>query len=285
MKERIPWWIKIPAKIVLSRLPIKYDTWQKVGLFRHGYMDSVDYVINIFNDHIRRAGIADNINDCVILEIGPGDSLATALVASCHGARTILLDTGPYARSDIKIYQDFASELPKYGLMPPALDSAKTINDVLEACKAVYLTEGLESFKSIDTGSVDFIFSQAVLEHIRRAEFREMMNECYRIMSENGIASHRIDLKDHLGGSLNNLRFSQTTWESDFFAKSGFYTNRIRYSEMLDIFISAGFQAEICNIRKWDKLPLKRNALAKPFSRLDDKELLISGFDVLLYKK
>lgn len=97
-------------------------------------------------------------------------------------------------------------------------------------------------------GSIDFIWSQAVLEHIRKSEFLDTMLELHRILRPNGVCSHVVDLKDHLGGALNNLRFSEKLWESNFMASSGFYTNRIRYSEMLDIFHQAGFSVEVVNV-------------------------------------
>jgi len=49
----------------------------------------------------------------------------------------------------------------------------------------------------------------------------DTMNEYCRVLSSDGIASHRIDLKDHLGGSLNNLCFSVRVWESDFSFNQG----------------------------------------------------------------
>jgi len=46
------------------------------------------------------------------------------------------------------------------------------------------------------------------------------------------MCSHRVDLRDHFGSALNNLRFSDKKWELDWIANSGFYTNRIRLQEM-----------------------------------------------------
>ena len=57
--------------------------------------------------------------------------------------------------------------------------------------------------------------------------------------------SHQIDLRDHLGGGLNNLRFSDSLWESNFFVKSGFYTNRISFDKMISIFENISFKYEI----------------------------------------
>ena len=52
MKALIPWWFKVFAKIILSRVPIGYGFWQSLGLFRHGDMDQASYALNVFNEHV-----------------------------------------------------------------------------------------------------------------------------------------------------------------------------------------------------------------------------------------
>ena len=218
----------------------------------------------------------------VILEIGPGDSVATAIVAACYGARAILIDAGPFAKTDLASCRDFVELLEFKGLNAPDISAAVTLNEVVSACDAQYLTQGLESFASIEAGTVDLIFSQAVLEHVRKYEFLDTMRECFRVLTPEGIASHRIDLKDHLGGGANNLRFSSKYWESDWMSSSGFYTNRIRFREMVSEFEKAGFDIKILNTNDWDKAPIARKNLAEEFSEIDEEDLLISGFDVIL---
>jgi ubiquinone/menaquinone biosynthesis C-methylase UbiE len=105
---------------------------------------------------------------------------------------------------------------------------------MLEDCHAEYLTNGLESIRSIPSAMVDFVFSQAVLEHVRRDEFAPMLAETFRVLREDGYSSHEIDIKDHLGQSLHSLRFPESIWESSWFASSGFYTNRLRHSEIVE---------------------------------------------------
>jgi predicted SAM-dependent methyltransferase len=136
--------------------------------------------------------------------------------------------------------------------------------------------------RSLKSQSVDFIWSQAVLEHIRKAEFLDTMLELRRIIRADGVCSHVVDLKDHLGGGLNNLRFPENLWESNFMSSSGFYTNRIRYSEMVDIFTQAGFSVEIVKVSRWQGVPTPRSKIAENFRNLSDEELCISGFSVLL---
>lgn len=110
--------------------------------------------------------------------------------------------------STINEYYAIAETLKKGRLSPPDISKATTLDSVLDAREARYLTEGIKSFSTIKTGTVDLIFSQAVLEHVCKHEFLDTMRECSRVLTPDGVASHRIDLKDHLGGSLNSLCFS-----------------------------------------------------------------------------
>lgn len=282
MALNIPWWGKIGAKLVLSRLPFGYAVWQRLGLFRHGDMDSSEYATRVFHSHIERSGLNNQLSGKIILELGPGDSISSAIIASAYGARAIIVDAGRFVRNDVAPYIDLERSLAEKGLLHTDLTGCHDIEEILSRCGARYLTDGLESLKKIEDESVDLIFSQAVLEHVRRHDFLETMQECRRILRPGGICSHQVDLRDHLSGGLSNLRFSENIWESTFFAKSGFYTNRIQYSQMLNIFRQAGFQTQVTEVRRWEALPIRRNHLSKEFSSLPENELSISGFDVLL---
>lgn len=286
IKRRLPWWSKIAAKLVLSRMPAGYGVWQRLGLFRHGDMDTALYALGVFSSHVEHAGLAGGLAGKTVLELGPGDSVATAPIASAHGARAILVDAGAFAQPDVRAYRQLADALCSVGLIPPAalLGGTARLDELLEACGATYLTQGLASLRAIDAASVDFIFSQAVLEHIRKDEFLDTQRELARILKPGGVCSHRVDLRDHLGGGLNNLRFSERLWETQFFAKSGFYTNRIRIDEMIALFRQAGFEVELGDVRRWDALPVQRWRLAAAFRQIPDEVLNVCGFDVRLRK-
>ena len=278
----IPWWLKLGAKIVLSRMPLNYKAWQSLGLFRHGRMDQSDYLMRVFTNHMSRTNMVGQLKGKTILELGPGDSIGTALIGASHGAKVVLIDTGAYATQRIDFYGQLSEKLQSSGLNPPDLSKACSLDDILKSCKARYFVDGLPSFNSLESASVDLIFSQAVLEHVRKKEFVDLLGECRRVLSSSGISSHRVDLKDHLGGNLNNLRFSEGVWESDFFIKSGFYTNRIRFTEMIEVFKKSGFQVDMLNLNYFDKLPINPKRLHSDFASLPENELMISGFDVVL---
>ena len=261
--------------------------WHRAGLFRHGAMASPDYALKVFRGHLERAGLsAGDLAGRVGLELGPGDSLFSALILRSYGAAgAVLVDADDFASHDMAAYRSMVQLLAREDLSPPALDGIGDRGALLRLCEARYLTEGLESIRGLPSDSVDFMWSQAVLEHVRRGSFLETMKELRRVLKPDGLASHRVDLQDHLAGALNNLRFSEARWESPFFAEAGFYTNRIQYGEMLGLFEEAGFAVEALGCRRWERLPTPRRALDPQFRDLPEQELNVRGFDVLLRVK
>ena len=164
----------------------------------------------------------------------------------------------------------------------PDFPAVSSLEELLALCNASYEVDGLVSLRMLPEQSVDFMWSQAVCEHIKKDEFLDIMRELRRLLRDDGVASHRVDLRDHLGGVLNNLRFPESLWESNIMANAGFYTNRIRYSEMIRLFQQAGFDVEVVEIERWETLPTQRRKLATEFQHWSDDEFCISGFDVIL---
>lgn len=280
---RVPWWAKIGAKLILARLPISYNFWKRLHVFECGAMDEPSYAYGVFRKHFDTARSRTTLHDFVGLELGPGDSLLSAMVAHSHGASAYyLVDAGPFAQADMNRYCAMANFLTKQGLPTIEVGPSGSVEAILERCHAAYGTSGLSSLRTIPDQSVDFIFSHTVLQHIRRAEFLETMRQLRRQLRDGGICSHWVDLKDCLGGALNNLRFSDSVWESSFMANSGFYTNRIRYSEMLALFKEAGFESDVINISRWDRLPTDRSKLSRRFREFSTDDLSVRNFHVIL---
>jgi SAM-dependent methyltransferase len=152
-----------------------------------------------------------------------------------------------------------------------------------EACSAEYLTEGLVSLQKIPSASVDFVWSNAVLPYVRRNEFLAILQELRRIQRPDGVGSHRVPIRDIIGGNLNDLRFSMQVWESSFMASSRFYTNRLRYSELLQLFRLTGFEPEVVHKIRWKTLPTPRRKMATEFAILSEEDLQVCEFDVLLH--
>jgi len=283
LSQHIPWQLKIAAKLVLARVPVNYRFWKRASMFELGSMDKPRYALAVFRWHFDAANFPRKSGGFVGLELGPGDSLFSALIARSFGAsRMFLVDVGPFASNNVEFYRKMELHLRQLGLHPPNLQNCFTIDDLKEACSVEYLTNGLASLKEIPSASVDFLWSHAVLQHVRRAEFAETLRELRRIQRPEGVSSHNISISDILGGKLNDLRFSDRIWESSFMANSGFYTNRIRYSELLRHFKEAGFEPRVRQMVRWEALPTPRRKMAHEFAVLPEEELRVRGFDVVL---
>ena len=285
MKFKVNWVVLIVIKLILSSFKLKYKFWQRLNIFRHGAMDNSDYAIKIFNNHLKNVGL-DNVADKTILELGPGDSVSTALMAATYEARSILIDAGEFASYNMNIYEDLYKILrtinPNF-----KLDFSKfsNIDQLLDSCNSKYLTAGIDSLKSIESNSIDIVLSQSVLQHIHLDEIKATIDECARILKPKGICSHEICIHDHLGGGLNNLRFPKKIWESKTFKKSGFYTNRLRYSNFIKLFIKSGFRVRIHGVKRWKYVPINIDNISKQFSNIKSGELKIYVFNVVLFKQ
>ena len=296
VKEVVPWWLKIGAKIALARLPIPYAFWKRLGLFEHGDTNQPQRALETFLEHARRADVLGNGgampqlrtqgHEYTILEIRPGDSLFTAVIARSLGAsKTWLVDAGSFATTAMQPYAVLIDYLRQQGFQVPVMALPQAFGDFLKVYQSEYLSNGVSSLAQIPSNSVDYCFSNAVLEHIPKGDFALLASELFRVMKPDGVSIHRVDLKDHLGGSLNSLRFAGTIWEGDLFRKSGFYTNRIRFGEMVTLLGRVGFDCQLPRVVRWDVLPTPRAKLDEEFRGLPDDDLLVSGFDVVLRRK
>ena len=298
LRGLVPWWLRICSKIMLSRLPVEYSTWKRLRLFEHGTMDQPEKALEIFVSLAKTAGVLQEMGNRIyltsglnrpgssVLEIGPGDSLASALIAKSLGVgKTCLADAGNFITKDIGPYLKLAAYLGKFNLSVPWSTPPDSYDDIVRSCNATYLVEGLDSLKHIPGESVDYCFSNAVLEHIPKQEFSDFVEEFARILKPRAVSIHRVDLKDHLGGALNNLRFTDNVWESALFRNSGFYTNRIRFFEMVNLFNKARLDVEVAETLRWPRLPTPRRYLDHQFRKLSDEDLLVRGFVAVLKKR
>ena len=279
-----PWRLKLGVKLAVGLLPIPYSLWRRTGLFRHGEMLNPEYSRQVVRKHTARAELAPGF---VALELGPGDSVASGIVASSLGAsQTWLVDTGRFAEARPDRYQRVWTLL--------ASDPASRLGpwpepaDLLELCSAAritYLPGGVAELEAIPPRSVDIAWSHAVLEHVRRAEMPDLFAGLFRIMRDTGTLSHRVDLADHLSGGLKNLTVPSRRWERPLVWRSGAYTNRMSVSEIVAAAQSAGFETEIVEVVRWREPPISRHELATEFRSRSDDELCIRAFDFIARPK
>jgi len=273
LRKVFPWYLKIFVKVLKAYLPLNYNLFAKMGLFRHGKMDRPLHAIEVFEKHFPfDADIPKK--PFVFLEIGPGDSLFSGIIASFKGAKkSYLVDSGNWINKDVTKYLSLIKIL--FGDDFIKSNSLASLEEIKIKFNIVYLTNGLESLKSIPSSEVDVSFSNACFEHIPSHEVFEFFKELKRVSKNETISSHCIDFKDHLNYSLNNLRFSKKIWETDIIKKSGIYTNRLRFVDMERAAEIAGFKTTVVKLEKWDVLPMPRSKMHRDFLVYQDQDLLI----------
>lgn len=212
LKRAVPWWARIAAKIVLARLPIPYSAWKRLRLFEHGDMNLPERAWNGFLELALTAGIVEmqaglprlksSEPGYSVVEIGPGDALFSAVIARSLGiSRSWMVDAGPFATTDVREYTALLTLMRNRGVQPPVSGEPASISELLEACHCEYLVEGVKSLAELPPDSVDYCFSNAVLEHIPKGDFPLLASEISRVLKPDGVSLHRVDLKDHLGES------------------------------------------------------------------------------------
>ena len=278
--KKIPWWAKAAIKIFLSLFPFTYHFWEKLNIFRHGdYHKSPKQIQAVFDRHVNYYKSNLRGDPVVMLEMGPGDTLAHCISGKCKNLKKFFfIDVGDFAMKEVQHYKDFSEYL---GINL----KSETFLGLLNETNSIYHTDGLDSFSYIEDEVVDFSFSHAVIEHIEREEFQKTLKELYRVHKKHSFSSHWVDLHDHLGGSLNNLRFSNKFWETKLIKNSGFYTNRLRMSEIVTIAKDSGFEVKIEEAYSWEKAPISKSSMHSSFHRFSEEEMRICTFLMFLFKK
>jgi SAM-dependent methyltransferase len=279
-----PWWVKIPAKIGLRQLTRSQHFWRKFGVFQHGFMLDPDYALGVFRDHreMTAGGLPPSYT---VLEMGPGDSLATALLAAAHGSqKTFLVDVDSAAATEMEPYQKLARDLKADSPHPERVPEFHSLEEMLQRSNATYLPTGLKAWEQIPDGSVDWVFSHAVLEHVWLETLETTLARSYRALKPGGVATHCIDLADHFENSLHSLRIPEHIWESHAFKTSGFYTNRLRMSQWVAVFEKVGFKVTALRPVNWDRIPLERRKLQAPYCDLSDEDLRCYTIYITLQK-
>jgi hypothetical protein len=282
-RSSVPWWFKCALKLALAPLPVSYGLLRGLALARHGGMRRPPFALDAFRRHYEDSDFHRKAGGFTVLELGPGDALTAAVVARAFGAASSChVDVGAFATRDVDIYRSVAGYLRDQGLAAPDLSAARSLEEVLAVCNSRYETRGIASLRELPTGSFDLIFSNGVLQCVPPAQLLETLKETRRLIHPQGVSVHSVDLRDMMGQSLHHLRFSERVWESAWFRRAGFHTNRLRSAEWLRLFRLAGFDVRESEVNRWPALPVARESLAPPYRDLPESDLLVSTVRVAL---
>lgn len=228
---------------------------------KHGCRGS-DHDTGLWVDDLQRMSkfVAElvDVRGCSCLELGPGNCMDFAYFMLLAGASSLIaLDVQKLVTYDwqneveYKSLRDFVAREPN--VLAAFAGNKSTENPRLAQnhliSRIVYaIYDGVNI--PLPDGSVDFVYSNAVLEHVRQPEY--LLRELARVLRSGGMMFHIIDLRDHAhcapgvygkaattGDWLNFLRYSETLWNL-----MGEGTNRLRYPEWRMLFSKNGFRIE-----------------------------------------
>jgi hypothetical protein len=247
-----------------------------------------------------------------VAELGPGDSLGIGLAALVSGvddycALDVVAHADPQRnlgifeelvalfgdREDIPgedEFPDLKPYLESYGFPAEAFDggdlNSALKSDRLDRIKHSISSADRENSKvryvvpwsdttNIKDGSIDFIYSQAVLEHID--DLRTAYRALHSWLKPTGLMSNQIDFKSHgMADEWNgHWTYSDFQWKL-IRGNRPYLINRKPHSTHLRLMKAAGFEVR-CDLKVKTPSNISRSALAPRFEDLSDDDLTTSG--------
>lgn len=206
-----------------------------------------------------------------VLELGPGNTQAIALVARAKGA-------AKFAGWDAF---DVLSRDQKYlaAIYEPLLrkmgQPATRVHELLDECKIHGSRDAFEALAPFD-----LVISRAVLEHVR--DLDGLYRDLAALTTEDAALVHKIDLRSHgfqLTHDLDFLLFSERTWRR-LTTHIG-EPNRARYPRYLELGKKHGFtpvyvaSTRVITAQEAERI---RPKLAPPFRDMTSDVLAVLGF-------
>jgi len=262
-----------------------------------------------------------NVNLHSVAELGPGDSIGTGLCAMLSGAdHYYALDAKEHAASprNTEILEEcivlFKNRSPipdetEFPRVNPTLESYafpdwilrdEMLSYTLSECRLAKL-RGLASGKTandenlsihyiapwdnqyaIPPGTLDFLFSQAVMEHVHEPG---KTYSCMNVwLKKGGLSAHTIDFKSH-GLTKNwygHWTVSSRVWRLVRGARP-YLINRLPHWAHIRMLSESGFEIVLNERRQADALP--RSAAAKDFMDFEPEDYETSGCFLVARKK
>jgi hypothetical protein len=301
----------LKLKAVLSGLSTHLPALDRKGAT--GGTDSARYCYSVWLRHLILGQHAESRRiPRVVAELGPGDSIGIGMAALLSGAeKYFALDLVRYSEltKNLAIFDElvsmYADKSPipddsEFPLLYPKLDCydfpdyliggdalRKSLNPARVAAirSSIRITDADDSMISykapwnspdvIEGGTVDLIFSQAVLEHV------DDLSGVYAAMRKwiraDGVMTHQIDFKCH--GKANNWNghwtYSDLMWKI-IVGRRSYLLNREPHSTHVNLIERSGFS--ILDDRVFRSTSeLKRQQLDPRFRALSDDDLTTSG--------
>jgi SAM-dependent methyltransferase len=273
-----------------------------------GGTSSARYCYSVFLRHriiAARFGLAKSPE--VVVELGPGDSLGIGLMALLTGSlHYVGCDAVKHASSErnVAIFDELVSLLRRRESIPrdgecaaicPEIDSyefpsailddellamalepsrlKRIRQDVLSPRRggSVNYLAPLGTLQLLEVETVDWILSQAVLEHVD--SLTELYDQCYRCLKPGGLMTHQIDYRSHDTANEWNGHWRYPNWLWALMrGRRPWFVNRVPHSAHVKLQQGAQFTI-LSEIVQEGGEGAKRAHLALPFRSLSDSDL------------
>lgn len=266
---------------------------------RTGPMNDPEWVAGILEGHLRRLARLDvDLHGLRALELGPGNSLGQAMLLHLLGAERITaVDVRRYATPETgrDVYKKLLDRWPawvesgRFRPRPTADAWHERAARILEPDGRFPIANGPIAYEitrgdrlPLADGSVDFVYSCSVLEHVR--DLPALYADLARVVRPGGGMGHIIDLRDHHRPEpFDFLRYSDGMWNR-MSGRSAGYTNRLRRAEHLALLDQAGFEV-ISERRTIAEKPPPLSELSGRFRHMDPDELRTLSLIVTLRRR
>lgn len=160
-----------------------------------------------------------------------------------------------------------------------ALRGTSTLAALLRQARIHYHSPADASATGLPDGSIDVVFSNSVLEHVRRESLAQIFRESRRVLRSGGVSIHAVNCADHYAyfdrkiTFINYLAYSERQWR--LWNNEFQYVNRLRPRDFVEVAVKAGFDVRLrkVRIRRELKPVLERMSLAAEFRHYDPDEL------------
>jgi SAM-dependent methyltransferase len=210
---------------------------------------------------IRRHG--GNPAGRTFLEIGTGRRINLPLALwLLDAAGVITVDVNPYLKyeliqRDLQYIRENRSEIEGlfHGQATFRADrledllrfdfSRRPIGDLLRLCQITYRAPADASRLDVPSRTMDYHVSNQVLEHVPPQDIRAILAEANRVLKDDGLCVHHVDLTDHFSHSdpsisaIHFLQFSDHRWRM-YSGNRYMYANRLRIDDFEALFCECG---------------------------------------------
>lgn len=212
-----------------------------------------------------------NFKGKVCLELGPGNSYLNVYNLLINGAKKVILVDKFSRYMKTKRQKEFFNKELNYIRQKYAKKDLFFIKKGEIDEKYITFIKG--DFAKIDfKEKIDFVLTISVFEHIKNVE--EVIAKLSKVMKKGGLMYHSIDLRDHY--NFNNpflfYKYSKKTWERYLTKEGVSYTNRIRYTQFMNLFKKWGFKVINQEIERFP-MKLKGIKINKEFKNQDNLDV------------